>query len=68
VIKLPKEARGYFLQSLLTICVVKMPLLLWRPSFLTLEVQRQRREADHSSPSIAEVRNEWRSTSPTAQS
>jgi hypothetical protein len=33
--------------------------ILWAPGALTLEVKRPGREADHSPPSSAEVKNAW---------
>jgi hypothetical protein len=39
------------------------PLIQWVPGALSLEVKRPVREADHSPPSSAEVKNAWSYTS-----
>jgi hypothetical protein len=42
------------------------PPIQWVPGAPSLGVKRQRREADHSPPSSAQVRNEWSYTSTPA--
>jgi hypothetical protein len=39
------------------------PFMQWVPGILSLEVRRPGREADHSPPSSAEVKNAWNYTS-----
>jgi hypothetical protein len=39
------------------------PPIQWVPWALSLEVKQQRREADHSPPSSADVKNDWSFTS-----
>jgi hypothetical protein len=39
------------------------PLIQWLPGYLSLGVKRPGREADHSHPCSAEVKNPWRNTS-----
>jgi hypothetical protein len=39
------------------------PPVRWVPGVLSLEVKRPEREADHSAPSSAEVKNAWSYTS-----
>jgi hypothetical protein len=42
---------------------LNQPPFQWVPVALSLGVKRQGREADHSPPFSAEVKNEWRYTS-----
>jgi hypothetical protein len=39
------------------------PTIQWVPGILSLGVKRPGREADHSPPSSAEIKNEWSYTS-----
>jgi hypothetical protein len=46
-----------------TVVGTTQPPIQWVPGALFLEVKRPRREADHSPPSSAEVKNAWSYTS-----
>jgi hypothetical protein len=48
----------FFLYELTTI-IFSSPNIQWVPGVLSLGVKRPGREADHTSPSISEVKNVW---------
>jgi hypothetical protein len=60
VVQVPAEA-GIFLFTTVTRPVLgpTQPPIQWVPGALSLGVKRSGREADHSPPSGAEVKNEW---------
>jgi hypothetical protein len=60
-----RQGLGIFL--FVTVCRpalgLTQPSIRWVPGALSLVVRRSGREADHSPPSSAEVKNEWNYTS-----
>jgi hypothetical protein len=62
-VRLPAGAGNFFTTASTTALEPTQPPIQWVPEALSLGVKRPGREADHSPPSSAEVKNVWRYTS-----